>query len=236
MIVIPAIDVFENKVVRLQKGKFEDMTVYNQSLIEQVQLYQQAGFTRLHIIDLLGSKKGIPQITKSIEAIKKSTTMQVQTGGGLRTLEKVQAVLNAGADYCIIGSAAINNVKEFEALVRFASPEKIIVAADALNGKIAIEAWQEVTEVTLQEHIEKCNTHFGLRTFLCTDIAKDGMMAGPNTKMYIDLQNGFPALDFIASGGISCIADVKALCDAGVYGVVVGKAIYEGTVTLQELQ
>lgn len=236
MIVMPAIDVYENKVVRLQKGRFEDITIYAQSVLDQVKQYEQAGFTRLHIIDLLGSKMGKPQITETIKAIKETTALQVQTGGGLRTAANVQAVLDAGADYCIIGSAAINNIKEFEAIVALASPEKIVIAADALDGKIAIEAWQEVTTVTLQQHIQNCKTMFGLKTFLCTDISKDGMMAGPNTQLYIDLQNEFPALQFIASGGISCADDVRGLKNAQVFGTVVGRAIYEGTVTLEELQ
>lgn len=150
-------------------------------------------------------------------------------------MQDIIALRASGASYFIIGSSAIQNLQEFEKMVSLVGPERIIIAADARDGLIAVNAWQTVSEVTLREHIDRCYSGYGITTYLCTDIAKDGMMAGPNTALYQQLQNVFPACSFIASGGVSCMRDIADLDAAGLFAAVVGKAIYEGAIDLQEL-
>ena len=234
MIIIPAIDIYEEKIVRLTKGDFDNITYYKASPLEQAKLYGSLGFKLVHVVDLLGSKTGKLTSLESIRTIKEQTSLQIEFGGGIRDVKSVSEIFSAGADFAIIGSLAIKNKSEFELICKENSPEKIVAAIDVMDEIIHISGWTESTSISVYSHIEYCK-RLGINKFLCTDISKDGMLIGTNIALYKRLMNKFPDIQLIASGGVKDIAEINELNNLQIYGVVVGKAIYEEKINLKEL-
>ncbi len=234
MHIIPAIDIIDGEVVRLSKGKYESKVSYDKSPLEQAKLYNDFGFKWLHIVDLSGSKDGKINTIKIIEKIGKETNLNLEFGGGIRTKQDVNDLINIGIDKVIIGSMSITNKAMFESIFEDVKPDKIIVAADVLDFKIRIKGWTEDSNVHLFDHIKYCK-QLGIENYLCTDIAVDGMLTGPNIDLYKTTLEKFPDIKLTASGGVSNIEDVKKLIKFSVRGIVVGKAIYENKIDLKEL-
>lgn len=234
MLIIPAIDIIDNSVVRLSKGKYEDVTRYSQTPLEQALQYDELGFEWLHCIDLMGSKEGKINIAGLIREIKAQTNLKIEFGGGIRSAEDVVKLIEKGVDRVIIGSMSIKNQSDFESAVNKVTPERIVIAADVLNFIIQIKGWTEDSGVRITDHITYCRS-LGISTYLVTDIDKDGLLAGPSTDLYINLLNEFPDIDLIASGGVSSMKDIKGLAGINCYAAVVGKAIYENKIDLKEL-
>ena len=234
MKIIPAIDIIDGNVVRLSKGEFDSVIKYEKSPLEQGRIYDQHGFEWLHMVDLSGSKEGEISTKKIIEDIKSSTNLKLEFGGGIRSKETVEELISIGVDGVIIGSLSITDKKEFESIMDDVDPSKIIVAADVLEYFVRIKGWTENSEVHLFEHIKYCNG-LGVNNFLCTDIAVDGMLTGPNIDLYEETLKEFPNIELIASGGISSLNDIVLLRNLPLRGVVVGKAIYENKINLKDL-
>lgn len=234
MIVIPAIDIFENKVVRLKEGDFNRVSYYSQSPEQQAAIYEENGFNYLHMVDLSGSKTGNISVLEIIRKIKSSTKLTLEFGGGIRSQKNVEDLLSSGVDKVIIGSLSVNNKNEFENIIKTYGADKIIVAADVKDEMIAVKGWTEKTSLTVYDHIDYCRG-LGVDCFLCTDISKDGLLQGTNISLYKNILSKYTDLKLIASGGIKDIDDVKNVLNINAFGVVVGRAIYENKIDLKEL-
>ncbi|MDR3611718.1 MAG: 1-(5-phosphoribosyl)-5-[(5-phosphoribosylamino)methylideneamino]imidazole-4-carboxamide isomerase [Ignavibacteriaceae bacterium] len=234
MLIIPAIDVYDKKTVRLTRGDFNQIKYYPLSPLEQACQYADFGFTRIHIVDLLGSAKGEVTILEILKSIKNKTRLEIEFGGGIRNAETIQSLLSVGIDRIIIGSLAVKDKLLFESILKAYNPMSFIISADVNNRKIAVHGWTETTSVSLNEHIDYCSS-LGINQFLCTDISKDGTLQGTNTQLYSEIMKDYPSISLIASGGIKDIQDIKTLMKMNIYGTVVGKAIYENTIDLKEL-
>ncbi len=234
MLAIPAIDIYENKIVRLTKGDFGNITYYKNSPLEQAKLYESLGFKLIHIVDLLGSKTGKFSAIDSVKQIKEYTNLKIEFGGGIRDVKTAAELFNNNVDYTIIGSLAVKNKSEFELIIKTHGAEKIIAAIDAENENLKVSGWTEETSISVYSHIEYCLSQ-GVKTFLCTDISKDGMLSGTNNELYKKILIKFPGIKLIASGGVKDINDIKTLNEINPYAVVVGKAIYEDKLKLEEL-
>ena len=234
MLIIPAIDIIDNKVVRLSEGDYNKSTTYENTPAQQAGLYSSLGFEWVHIVDLMASKSGEINVADIIPDIKNKNKIKIEFGGGIRSLQDVDKMMEAGIDKVILGSISINNKTEFEKIVNKYGDEKIVTAVDVKDEYIAIKGWTEKSSVHINEHIKYCK-NLGLRTFLCTDISKDGLLKGPSYDLYENLQNEFPDVNLIASGGVSNIDDIKKLISMDMYAAVVGRAIYENKINLKEL-
>ncbi|GAB4133743.1 MAG: 1-(5-phosphoribosyl)-5-[(5-phosphoribosylamino) methylideneamino]imidazole-4-carboxamide isomerase [Ignavibacteriales bacterium] len=235
MLIIPAIDVIDNKVVRLTKGDFENIKNYEVSIIEQVERYVEAGFHRIHIVDLNASKDSKISTINLLKEIKRRFQIGIEFGGGIRNMEDVQKLFDTAIDNLIIGSLSVTDKNLFEKIIAEFKPENFIIAADVLNYSIMIKGWTVDSGINIFEHIEYCKS-LGLKNVLCTDIEKDGMMKGVSFNLYNELKTKYPELFLIASGGVSNIDDVTLLKKYNVDACVVGKAIYEGKIDLKELK
>ncbi len=234
MLPIPAIDILNGNVVRLQKGNFNKVTVYNNSVLEQAKIFNSFNLSWIHLVDLLGSKNGEINILSEIETIKKNTDLKIEFGGGIRSVDNAKSLVSAGVDNLILGSLSVSNKNEFERIVNYISPDKVIVAADVLNDKIAVRGWTEITEVSVFEHINYCKS-VGVKKFLVTDIAQDGMLMGPSVELYKRIILRSNEIKLYASGGVSSIDDLFKLKQIGAYSAIIGKAIYEQKINLKEL-
>lgn len=234
MIIIPAIDIIDNKIVRLKKGDFGQAEYYPNTPLQQSRLYDENRFGWVHIVDLMASKSGEISTLDIISQIKSETSLKIEFGGGIRDLASFHEVLNAGADRIIIGSLAVTDKNEFEKIVSKYGPERIIVAADVKEEQVAIKGWTEKSNLSLYELIDYCLT-LRLKYFLCTDISYDGMLTGTNINLYSKILERYPGINLIASGGVNDIQDIHELYKLDVFGVVIGKAIYEGIIDLKEL-
>ncbi len=234
MLIIPAIDIIDGKVVRLSKGKYESVVSYNITPLEQAKIYDELGFKWLHIVDLSGSKDGNINTKKIIEDIKNETNLKIEFGGGIRSKNDVINLEKIGINGIIIGSLSVTNKKEFESIFNKVNPNKIIIAADVLEYQIRIKGWTENSNVHLFDHIEYCKS-LGIDNYLCTDIAVDGMLTGPSFNLYKSVIEKFPKIKLTASGGVSNIHDVVQLKNLPLRGVVIGKAIYENKINVEEL-
>ena len=233
MQVIPAIDLLDGKCVRLHKGSYDEVTIYNNSPLEQAKEFAEAGFNHIHIVDLNGAKEGkfvnLPHIRQIIEELN----ISVQTGGGIRTYEDAKFLLDAGLSKVICSSMAIKNEKDWLKLLETHS-EKAILGMDLKEGKIAYAGWLETAEESVDSFLNRMQD-LHLKEVLCTDISKDGTLSGPNQKLYEQLKTNFPKLRLIASGGVSSKTDLVKLSEAGIDAVVVGKAFYENKLSLTEM-
>ena len=232
--VIPAIDIIDGKCVRLAFGDFSKKVVYNENPLEVAKSFEDTGLKRVHMVDLDGAKQGKVVNIKVLEKVASGTSLVIDFGGGIKTNEDIKAALNSGAAMISTGSIAVKNKELFKNWLAQYGPNKIIVAADAKNEKVAVSGWQEETSLSIFDCIKRLLDE-GATQIMCTDISKDGSLTGPATALYGKLLNKFPSLQLIASGGISCLKDVEDLDKLGCKEVIVGKALYEGKIKLNEL-
>lgn len=235
MKIIPAIDILDNKLVRLEKGDYKSAKVYSDNPLDIACTYSDLGFEWLHIVDLSGAKSGKLFITELISRIKCETKIKIQVGGGIRNLNDANMLIDKAVDKLVIGSISVTNKQEFEKIISEIGSERIIVSVDVKDNSVMIKGWTINTEIRLNDHIDYCLSK-NVKTFLCTDIKKDGMLTGPNTDLYKNLIKEFPSAEFIASGGISSLQDLASLKELNLYAAVVGKAIYENKIDLKELK
>jgi len=233
MILYPAIDLLDGECVRLHKGDFAQKTNYSSDPIAVARDFQNQGATWLHLVDLSGAKNPAKRQTALIAEIIKQTGLSVQTGGGVRNSDDITALLQAGAARVVIGSLAVKDMAATTAIFKSVGADKICLALDMLDGRIAVSGWQEATDTTVESVIDTYLPH-GLKHILCTDISRDGTMAGPNIALYTTLAKTYPNLHIQASGGIGSIDDIKALTTSGASGAIAGKAIYEGKFTVTQ--
>lgn len=232
--VIPAIDLIDGKCVRLSQGDFARKRIYDEDPIGVARTFEEAGLKRLHIVDLEGARTGAIANLRVLESIAAKTSLRIDFGGGIRTREDIEDVLNAGAAMVNIGSIAVKESKTFfEWLDEFGS-ERIMLGTDVRNGKLAINGWQRETELEILPFLTDYFDRSGRQAF-ATDISKDGLLQGPSTKLYKEIIHHLPKLSLIASGGISSLQDVIDVRRIGCGGVIVGKAIYEKLIRLQDL-
>lgn len=234
MIPIPAIDIIDGKIVRLTKGKFNTVKEYKNTPLEQSKFYESKNFPWLHLVDLSGSKDGKIETLKIIKEIKNTTNLKIEFGGGIRTKDDVKRLIDLGVDLVIIGSLSIINKSEFESILNNINPSRIMIAADVLDMNIMVKGWTENSAVNIFDHIEYCSG-LGIENYLCTDIAVDGMLTGPNIKLYDEVIKTYSNIKMTASGGVKDIDDVYQLNKMNLRGVVIGKAIYENKIKIEEL-
>lgn len=235
MKIIPAIDIIDGKCVRLTQGDYNQKTIYNEHPLEVAREFEDAGFTRLHLVDLDGAKAGQVRNWKVLETLAAKTSMIIDFGGGVKTQKDAQIVLDSGAALVTVGSIAVKAEETFVSWLRHFGAEKFLLGADVKDEKLAVHGWLETTDVWIYDFIRKYLDH-GVTQVFCTDVAKDGALQGPSTELYKNILSEFPQLQFIASGGVSNIDDVHQLAEIGCTGAIIGKAIYEGRVTLKQLQ
>lgn len=234
MEIIPAIDIIDGKCVRLTQGDYAQKKVYNENPLDVAKSFEDIGVRRLHLVDLDGAKKGEVVNLKVLERIAASTGLTIDFGGGIKKEEDIRNVFNAGASIATIGSIAVKNKELFFQWVQRYGAEKILLGADVKEDKIAIGGWLETTNVTIYEFINQ-NLEKGITTIFCTDISKDGLLQGPSTTLYKKIKDTFPSLHLIASGGVATVEDLDKLKEVPCSGAIVGKAIYEGRITMKQL-
>lgn len=233
--IIPAIDLIDGQSVRLFQGDYQKKTLINASPLDQAKEIEAAGLQALHLVDLDGAKAGRPVNKDLIEAICRETNLRVELGGGIRTMDQVDAYLQMGVNRVIIGSAALKNPGLVSQAVAQYGSDKVVVGIDGKNGKVATEGWLVESDLDFAAMIEQMAA-LGVQTFIVTDVATDGTLAGPNVTLLAALQKQFPASQIIASGGVGTMADIVALQDQGIQDVIVGRALYDGGLELADLQ
>jgi phosphoribosylformimino-5-aminoimidazole carboxamide ribotide isomerase len=233
--IIPAIDIMDGKCVRLTQGDFEQKTKYNDNPLEVAKAFEQAGIRRLHLVDLDGARKKQIVNHHVIESIAKNTHLHIDFGGGLQSDKDLEIAFNSGAKQITGGSIAINNPNLFQTWLDKYGSGRIILGADAKNGMIAVSGWQEVTKISVFRLIEDFREK-GIKYIICTDVAKDGLLAGPSFELYKEIMLRFPDIKLIASGGVTTIGDIERLEEMGIFGAIIGKAYYEGRIKLEELK
>lgn len=231
---IPAIDLIDGKCVRLTKGDYDQKTIYNEDPVSQAMEFQRLGFRRLHIVDLDGAKSKHIVNDAVLKAITQATDLIVDFGGGIKSTEDIEKAFMAGAHMVTIGSVAVTEPELFMGWLRKYGAEKIILGADVRKGMVSINGWKEDSSEALLPFLEKY-VSAGVRYVLCTEISKDGTLAGPATELYSKVMAQYPHLHLIASGGVSCNADIQQLDENGIPAVVFGKAYYEGKIDIKEL-
>ncbi len=234
MRIIPAIDIIDGKCVRLSQGDYAQKTVYNENPLEVAKQFEDAGLHHLHLVDLDGAKARKVINWKVLEAIVTNTGLKVDFGGGLRTTEDVRKVLECGAVQITAGSIAVSDRDTVLQWLTEFGAERIILGADAKDGRIATHGWLDDSGLDVLSFIDDYHGK-GIRYVVCTDIAKDGMLQGPSTELYQCILAANKHVNLIASGGVSSIQDLRELKAAGLEAAIVGKAIYEGRITLKEL-
>jgi phosphoribosylformimino-5-aminoimidazole carboxamide ribotide isomerase len=234
MTIIPAIDIIDGKCVRLTQGDYSKKTVYNEHPLEVAKQFEDAGFVRLHLVDLDGAKAGAVKNWKVLEAIAGKTKLVVDFGGGIKTENDVNIVFECGSALATVGSIAVKDEATFTSWLEKYGADKFLLGADVRDEKIAVAGWLETTDIWIYDFIEKY-IEKGVQQIFCTDVSKDGKLEGPSIDLYKNIITKYPSLHFIASGGVSSINDVDELQEIGCKGVIIGKAIYEGKVKLSEL-
>jgi len=235
MQIIPAIDIIEGKCVRLTEGDYAQKKVYNEHPLEVALQFEDAGLQRLHLVDLDGAKAGAVKNWKVLEAIAGKTSLVIDFGGGIKQEEDVKIVFNSGAALATVGSVAVKEEEKFVGWLQQFGAGKFLLGADVKNEKIAVGGWLETTDVWVYDFMERY-INYGVQQIFCTDVSKDGRLEGPSTTLYKNIVQKFPQLHFIASGGVSSMSDLEELRSIGCSGAIVGKAIYEGRISLADLQ
>lgn len=234
MRIIPAIDIIDGKCVRLQQGDYALKTVYNENPLDVAKSFEDAGLTHLHLVDLDGAKVGKVVSWDIVERITSKTNLKVDFGGGIKTEEEVTRLLDIGVRQVNLGSIAVKSPEVIGSWIKKFGAEKIILSADVKQEVISINGWQENSSINiltfLKDYIQR-----GIEHVTCTDIGTDGMLTGPNIELYKKILLSFPQLHLIASGGVSSMEDLEELRRIGADGVIVGKAIYEGKISLEDL-
>lgn len=234
MEIIPAIDIIDGKCVRLTQGDYEQKKIYNEHPLEVARQFEDAGITRLHLVDLDGAKAGAVKNWKVLETIAGKTSLVIDFGGGIKQAADVDIVFNSGAALATIGSLAVKDPVLFGSWLQLYGADRFLLGADVKNEKIAVGGWLETTDRWVYDFIGEYIDR-GIRQVFCTDVSKDGLLQGPSLDLYRNIMEKYPTLYFIASGGVSVIDDVYELEAIGCKGVIIGKAIYEGRITLGEL-
>lgn len=231
MLIFPAIDLVGGKAVRLYKGDYNQMTVYDDDPLNTARRFEAAGASHLHMVDLEGARDGGTPNFDTVKRVVENTNLFVEIGGGIRDMAVIEKYMDAGVKRVILGTAAIAD-EGFtrQALGRFG--DAIALGADVRDGEVAIRGWLELSGITLDAFCEKYQA-MGLKTLICTDISRDGAMQGANRALYADLQRKY-RMEIVASGGVSSMEDVRALSALGLYGAIIGKACYTGAIDLQK--
>ena len=233
--IVPAIDIIDGECVRLTKGDYGRKTVYEKDALEVAKRFEAAGLRRLHLVDLDGAKARRVMNLKVLERVAAGTGLLIDFGGGVQSEEDLESVFRAGAAQVTAGSIAVREPEKVKEWLRRYGAEKIILGADVLDRKIAVHAWQESSGVDVLDFLTEW-FESGVRQSICTDVAQDGMLTGPAVPLYREIMDRLPRLELTASGGVSGLADVRSLEGSGVKAVIVGKAIYEGRITMKELE
>lgn len=234
MTIIPAIDIIDGKCVRLTKGDYTLKKVYNEDPLEVAQEFEDAGIKRLHLVDLDGARAGDVRNWKVLERLAGKTKLTIDFSGGISSRKNLEITFNSGAAFASIGSIAIKDEFTLTGWIIDFGANRFIIGADVKDETIVIKGWTENTNMPVLELIEKYKLT-GIKQFFCTDISKDGMLQGPAIELYKKIINRHPSVDLIASGGVSTVRELDALREAGCAGVIIGKAIYENRITLNDL-
>ncbi len=239
MYIIPAIDMLNRKVVRLREGRYDSVTEYDVSLEEMIEQFSSQGTDFVQIIDLNGAKGDFSNQNYIVEILKKSS-LKIQYGGGIRSIEKVKELIDAGFHRIIIGTQAITEESFLadlskEICGKDSCSDQVVIAIDVLNGNLMHSGWEEKSSIKPIDFIDKC-VGLGYFRFLCTDINRDGKLAGSDIALYESFKNQFPFIKLIASGGISSMEEVKKMQAAKAEAVVIGKAIYEGKIKVEDVK
>lgn len=234
MIIFPAIDIMNGKCVRLTQGDFSTQKIYSESPVDMALSFERAGLKHLHLVDLDGAKKGSVQNWEVIKSITSQTKLKIDFGGGIKTESEVEKLLALGVNQVNLGSIAFREPEQVKEWIKKFGGDKIILSADAQNQKLAVAGWQSETQLSVFDFIRKF-IDAGIEYVTCTDISKDGMMAGPGLDLYRQIIEKNPSIKLIASGGVRSWSDVHELDSIGCYGAIIGKAIYEGNLLLNEI-
>lgn len=238
--IIPAIDIIDGCCVRLTKGEYRTRKIYDASVGDMVRLFASSGIKRIHLVDLDGAKASVPCNLASLEEAASiltkefSSSVNLEWGGGIADSSDLQSVFDAGADYAIVGSVAVSKPELFETWL-MSYPGRMILGADVRDGKVAVKGWLEDSLFRVEDLVARFS-EFGLTRTICTDISRDGMLQGPSFDLYVGLQSKFPNVCFTVSGGISSMSDIEKLDSLGLAEVIVGKAIYEGLITVNQIR
>ena len=232
--IIPAIDIIEGKCVRLSQGDYTKQKTYNENPLEVAKSLQDHGIEQLHLVDLDGAKSAKVVNWKVLESIANNTSLKIDFGGGVKSDEDIKKVFESGANQVTAGSIAVKSPTKVHEWITEYGAERIILGADVRNNKIAINGWKEESEVELFPFIERF-TKQGIEHVICTDISKDGMMEGSSVALYQEIMSRFPKLKLIASGGVSSMHEIQKLQEFNLHGAIIGKAIYEGQISLNEI-
>ena len=234
MEIIPAIDIIDGKCVRLTQGDYAQKRVYNEDPLEVAKSFEGVGLKRLHLVDLDGARDGTVRNWKVLESLTGGTGLVIDFGGGIKKEQDLETVFHSGAALATIGSMAVRQPEVMEEWMARYGAEKFLLGADVKGEKIAVGGWLETTDTDVFDFIGAYHTK-GIRQVFCTDVSKDGLLQGPSIDLYTKIVERFPDLWFIASGGVSGMADLHRLREIGCKGAILGKAIYEGHITLKEL-
>lgn len=232
--IIPAIDILDGKCVRLQQGDYEAKTCYHDDPIEVAKEFERYGIQHIHVVDLDGARSKHIVNTPILKRMAAETSLTFDFGGGIKTDEDIELAFANGASQVTVGSIAVQNPDLFLGWLEKYGTDRIILGADAKDGQISINGWKEGSGIDLIDFLKKY-IDAGVTRVLCTDISKDGMMKGPSIELYKQIMEQFPTLKLTASGGVSRIQDIEELNQVGIHSVVTGKAIYEGSLTLEEI-
>ncbi len=232
---IPAIDIIGGRCVRLSQGDYERQTTYDAEPADMVKRFADCGVKRVHIVDLDGAKAAQPENLPTLEKMAGVDGISIEWGGGLKTETAVRQVFDAGAAYAIVGSVAAKQPDLFTTWLNAFGAERMVLGADVREGKVSVSGWQEDLNLGIEALIDTFQPH-GLRQVICTDISRDGMLQGPSFDLYTQLQAAYPDIDFTVSGGISSMDDIRRLNSLNLRKVIIGKAIYEGRISLKEIE
>lgn len=233
--IIPATDLIGGECVRLTQGDYASRKTYYRDPLEAALRFEEAGIRRLHMVDLDGAKAAEPRNLRVLERVATRTSLEVQYGGGIKSREALRSVFDAGARRAICGSVAVRRPEAFAEWIAEFGPGRLILGADLRDGKVAIQGWLEEASVTGAELIARFAAQ-GLTQAICTDISRDGMLCGPSAALYVELQEQFPSVEITVSGGIASMDDLRELDRRGLRSVIVGKALYEGRITLNDIE
>ena len=234
-IIIPAIDLMDGRGVRLTQGDYGQKKEYSADPVDMAKQYEDCGVTRLHVVDLDGARAKKPCNLKVLENIATKTGLDIEWGGGIKDASSLRSTLDAGADRIICGSIAVDERETFTSWLKEFGPSCLILGADVRDGKVATHGWLKDSGLGLDE-LMGWYVPEGLNQMICTDISKDGMLLGPDFDFYVGLKMAWPSVDVTLSGGISCMDDLCKADELGIHSVIMGKAIYEGRITLKELE
>lgn len=232
---IPAIDIIGGRCVRLSQGDYDRQTTYDAEPTDMVKRFADCGVKRVHVVDLDGAKAAQPENLSTLEKMAGIDGVSIEWGGGLKTEVAVRRVFDAGAAYAIVGSVAAKQPDLFGAWLKAFGADRMVLGADVREGKVSVSGWQEDLNLSIETLIDKFRPH-GLNQVICTDISRDGMLQGPSFDLYSQLQNAYPDIDFTVSGGISSMDDIRRLDSMNLRKVIIGKAIYEGRISLKEIE